>query len=50
MQDFELIRVLNNDPEIKKIWLLGRFRRDLTDNKVVLIMSRTEFEEGIIRQ
>jgi len=50
MGDFELTKILNNDPEIKKIWLLGHFRKDPTDNKVVLIMSRTEFEEGVVRQ
>ena len=32
MGEFVLTRVLNNDPETKKIWLLGRFQKDPTDN------------------
>ena len=45
MGEFALTRVLNQDAELKVIWLLGRFRRDLTENQAILIMKKTEFEE-----
>ena len=49
MGEFVLTRILNSDCDLKKIWLLGRFQKDPTDNKVVLIMSKTEFEESAVR-
>lgn len=45
MGEFVLSRILNSDAETKTVWLLGRFRRDPTENKVVLILRRTEFPE-----
>mmetsp|Transcript_6797 Transcript_6797/g.8099 ORF Transcript_6797/g.8099 Transcript_6797/m.8099 type:complete len:100 (+) Transcript_6797:531-830(+) len=50
MGEIVLTRILNNDADTKKIWLLGRFQRDPTDNQVVLTLSKTEFEEGSIRE
>ena len=45
MGEFALIRVLNNDPETRNIFLLGRFRRDPTQNQVILILRKTDFPE-----
>ena len=45
MGEFALTRVLNEDAETKTIYLLGRFRRDPTENRALLIMRKTEFEE-----
>lgn len=50
MGDFKLTRVLNSDPEIKTIWLLGRFRKDPTENQAVLILRKTEFAEEKMRE
>ena len=45
MGEFALTRVLNNDPETRTIFLLGRFRRDPTQNQVILILRKTDFPE-----
>ena len=45
MGEFALTRVLNNDPETRTIFLLGRFRRDPTQNQVILILRKTDFKE-----
>ena len=50
MGEFELCRILNNDAEIRKVWLLGKFKRDPTDNQVIMILNKTEFDEDSIRE
>ena len=45
MGEFALTRILNNDPETRTIFLLGRFRRDPTQNQVILILRKTDFKE-----
>lgn len=45
MGEFALTRILNSDAESRTIWLLGRFRRDPTENQVILILRKTEFQE-----
>ena len=50
MGEFVLTRILNNDPEIRKIWLLGKFKRDPTDNQVVMILNKTEFSEDTMKE
>lgn len=50
MGEFELSRILNNDSEIRKVWLLGKFRRDPTDNQVIMILNKTEFDEDSIKE
>ena len=50
MGEFALTRVLNEDAELKVIWLLGRFRRDPTENRALLVMKKTEFDEKQIRE
>ena len=44
--EFVLTRVLNSDAEIGKIWLLGKFRRDPTDNQAIVVLNRQEFPEA----
>lgn len=45
MGEFTLTRILNSDAESRTIWLLGRFRRDPTENQAILILRKTEFQE-----
>lgn len=40
---FVCTRVLNNTPEDRTIYLLGRIKDDPTDSKAVAILSKTEF-------
>lgn len=40
---FVCTRVLNNTPEDRTIYLLGRIKDDPTDSKAIAILSKTEF-------
>ena len=50
MGEFVLTRILNCDAEIKTIWMLGRFRRDPTENQVIMILRKTEFPEASMHE
>ena len=45
MGEFVLTRVLDSDAEKCKTFLLGRFRRDPTDNQVIIKFVKTEFPD-----
>ena len=50
MGEFALTRVLDCEAESKTIKLLGRFRKDPTENQVILVLSKTEFPEAEMRE
>ncbi len=41
--------MLNNSPEDRTIYLLGRLKGDPTDNKAIAILSKTEFQEDQVK-
>jgi len=45
MQDFIIERVLDHSPEHKSINLLGHMRYDPSDNKMIVIFSKSEFKD-----
>ena len=46
MGEFILTKILNNDPEVRTMWLLGKFSKDPTGNQVILTLRKTEFQEA----
>ena len=42
---FIIERILNNSPDLKAVYMLGRFALDPTDSKAIVIFKRQEFKD-----
>lgn len=49
-RQFTFESVLNNTPDDKTIYLLGKLKGDPTENKAIAILSKTEFTQNDIKE